>query len=274
MTTTALRVEYIARYHCGCVYRTRLGRAPICPKHRMVLTGEERIRYTGENLRIQNAAKMTRVPQMDQMLRNDQHNSLTRFESVGSHGQGYGERDVVDTGICNACYLEDDSSRGSGITICGCSNEDCKYRWCGRTQGLHAFHRMHVEKEYPGLADTEEEAQQLDKRIFPIGEDDEVPRDWKDALERERDWLDQRSAEATEHLARMHLQRGTQKARIPGLVASLEWLEKLNGPPQKRALTWLICTGAIRPPPAPPEDPMEGQLQLLDHRIKTEEWLG
>ena len=133
------------RFYCGCSYRTIGDTAVFCPEHRAephrgFITGEETIRIPSPQppdiLRLGMNKHLTNQPRT---LRNTEYNSIYTKVQVMGPGQEEWESDrAEEVGLCAACFIESQETWETGIAMCECGNEDCPYRWCGGTAGLHA----------------------------------------------------------------------------------------------------------------------------------------
>ena len=174
-----------------------------------------------------------------------------------------------ENGPCNACYADGQKCAGSGMLLCGCPDQECRYLWCGRTTGLHALHRMHVTGDFGELAGPEEETGKLSRDIFLYGGEAETPEEWRPVLAKEREWMETRTEEVLAYLAERE-KAGQEKA---GLLESIGWLRKSGRGDRRRAITWLISAGAIPAPRLPQERPVPGQLKMFDCERKVQQWV-
>ena len=240
------RVKYIARFYCGCIYEIGFDMLPmICPVHRSILTGIEKIRSgMNDKITIRKLATYdgSRVPLR---LDNSKYGSLSKIEMVV--GDGFEDELDSEYGLCDACYIEYGSITPTYIPYCGCRNSECKYRWCGRTDGLHAFFKMHVNKSYGKIAEdylvgrynpqSEDAYYYFDRDIFARGPAKETPNDWQEALNSERD----------------DIKKAVEKLKVELLnsdsyfINNLSWLIKNKYMAIERKLTWLYCTGVLAP---------------------------
>ena len=253
-------ITTIARFSCGCIYKTVPGLTPmICTVHRRILTGIEHIQHQrGQTPKIQKMVMMKDLPDLPERLVNDKNNSLTKVVTV--QGNGFKDEIYAEEGLCNACYIDDDETVSAHTPICGCPDLHCKYRWCGSTKGLHAFFRMHVRQDYQNLVQDEDEDgihpeelrsrnSSFDQDIFAYGTARDIPQAWQDALNPEREKI--RRA--------MSRLRTTVEKGSSLLWDNLGWLQKERPAHLTQQLTWLTCAGTLEIP----QETGGQQLELL-----------
>ena len=179
------RLKRIALFYCGCIYQTNRVTPFICPTHRMVVTGIERMIYHETPVTIHRLTMHPLMSNNPYVMDNNEHNSLTSKEVIYMDGEEWDTGDEF-YGLCNACYIEGAGAHPTDVSQCGCRNDECQYRWCGATQGLHSFYRMHVAQDYGLLTD---DIESFERDIFSDGHEDGSCEDVQEGLKEERQWI-------------------------------------------------------------------------------------
>ena len=235
------RITKLTRFHCGCVYRSGPERAYTCPVHQEVVTGmEEILSDPGLPVKINRLARNPHVSGLEDTLQNWPGRSLTSVLMV--RGDGFEDQIESEAGLCDACYIETNSLNPSGVVECGCENPERQYRWCGDASGLHAFHRMHVRKDYGKLAEPGEATARFDQDIFACGKAGKASEGWAEALDEERAKL---KAQVKRVIAEIEASGLDHWKKRPG---NLMWLRRREGPSFVREVTWLVCARILAAP--------------------------
>ena len=176
----------ITRFQCGCVYRTVSDTAVFCPQHHSephhsYITQKETI-YT-PTTDVPDVPGLVMNPRTNQpeVLRNNGYNSIHTIVSVmdGARNE-WNTPDDDQTGLCAACYIEQEDYFETGIAMCECGDDHCSYRWCGQLTGVHGFWRLHAQgrsEEVTGIAEED---------IFTYGRLDQQAVTVVQAIEAER----------------------------------------------------------------------------------------
>ena len=181
----------IARFQCGCIHQISSADTPVfCPEHRRewhrgAITGTEVMMLPGPEFpAMDNLVMNPYVRNRPLILRNSERNSLhTETRTMDGKDNEWEETQTELTGLCAACFIDEALHLETRIARCECGDPDCSYRWCGRTEGLHAFWNLHVRGESEratGIPDTD---------IFAHGPFDDHTALARDALNGERENL-------------------------------------------------------------------------------------
>ena len=197
------------RFYCGCSYRTIGDTAVFCPEHRAephrgFITGEETIRIPSPQppdiLRLGMNKHLTNQPRT---LRNTEYNSIyTKVQVMGPGQEEWESERAEEVGLCAACFIESLETWETGIAMCECGNENCPYRWCGSTAGIHALWRLHAQGLCLETIQTDEQD------IFTRGPYAEMDDETREKLDQERNGLERKASELL-----MALQRAREQAR-------------------------------------------------------------
>ena len=195
------------KFQCGCAYRTIGDTAVFCPQHREIITGIERIETPRpETPGVPGLVMDPYLKGAAHTLGNTRHNSLHTMTSVldgqGNEWAGPSEETV---GICAACFIDQEECLETRIAMCECGKAECSYRWCGSTEGLHAFWRLHVQgrsEEITGIPEQD---------IFSYGQHNEQSSEVTAALDQEREDLRSRAGELMKDL-----ESARERAKTPG----------------------------------------------------------
>ena len=141
----------IARFFCGCVYPNPKDLALFCPEHRGqphrgYITGHEDIRVHQDTPIPEQALHPHRsTSNSHHILQNSPHNSIHTVTSVldNDHNE-WATPEAEMTGLCAPCFIDSNYRIQTRTAMCECGNQECPYRWCGKTQGLHALWRFHA----------------------------------------------------------------------------------------------------------------------------------
>ena len=198
-------------FACGCAYRTTGDTAVFCPQHREIITGTERIETQEPEIPEVPGMVMNKyVNGMPQILSNSRNNTLHTMTSVlDGRSNEWAEPTEDIVGICPACFIDQETCLETGVAMCECGNEDCSYRWCGSTEGLHAFWRLHA------LSKSEEETGIPERDIFSHGPYSDLNSKAAAALDREREDLRGRAEELMKEIENAREQAEAQ-AQAPG----------------------------------------------------------
>ena len=196
----------ISRFHCGCIYSRSTDRIYFCPTHRGFLTGEETIRLPdgmtgrpGNQPKILHMAMSEFTPNWPQILHNTDSNSLVQTNKISAKGEEW-HTWTEETGLCAACYIDDEDVVPTSAAMCECGSKDCVYRWCGRTQGLHAYWLLHA----AGI--TEQSTGVNDSDIFAYGPWDHQSEEATRILDDERGRLNQAAADRARNMTDSRIQ--------------------------------------------------------------------
>ncbi len=216
-------VYRITRFHCGCAYRTVSDTAVFCPEHRAFITGEETIRLPDSRPpRIPRLATHPEAPQIAIVLENTSRNSLHSQTTVMDGGQNeWDDPQDEELGLCAACFIETQETVPTRIAMCECGNQKCSYRWCGQTDGLHAFWGLHAQ----GLSEQVTGIREQD--LFHYGACEEQRKEIQDLLEEQRKHLRQQSEELLQQLlqARESAHPGAPPRQNPTIYL-IPWLDQ------------------------------------------------
>ena len=195
------------RFACGCAYRTVGDTAVFCPQHREIITGTERIETPGSETPDVPGLVMERYLKGEaHTLMNTRRNSLHTLTSVlDGMGNEWAEPSEELVGLCAGCFIDQEQHSETGAAMCECGDEDCSYRWCGSTEGLHAFWRLHV------LGKSEETTGISDVDIFSHGQYAEQRDRVTAALDREREEIQGRTVEMMNEM-----ETAREQAETPG----------------------------------------------------------
>ena len=146
-TPTKRYIFRTAQFQCGCVYQILGETAAACPQHQSPISREANYEsHTPENPGIPGLVMSQYFKSQPHILHNHNSNSLHNLTSVrDGQGNSWIDEQEDQTGLCAACLIDEDSYTETGYAICECGNENCSYRWCGATQGLHALWAVHVQ---------------------------------------------------------------------------------------------------------------------------------
>ena len=196
----------ISRFHCGCIYKRATDRIYFCPTHRGMLTGEETIRLPdgmtgrpGNQPKILHMVMSEFTPNWPQVLHNTDSNSLVQTNKISAKGEEW-HNWTEETGLCAACYIDDEDVVRTAAAMCECGDRDCLYRWCGRTQGLHAYWLLHA----AGL--TEHSTGFKDRDIFAYGPCQDQGEELTRILDEERECLNQAATERARNITDSRIQ--------------------------------------------------------------------
>ena len=208
----------ITRFSCGCLYRTSTDQAVFCPAHRHrspvgFITGVETIKAATPV--VPHLARLTMHPTLTGIpleLRCTQSNSLhQQVHTLDAQGNEW-DRQTDQTGLCAACLVEHQEPNETRIAACECGDPDCSYRWCGSTQGVHAYWRLHAQ-------DLSQQSTGIPNRdIFSHGPEKDLSQQVRAVLETERKDLNKqadRLLQATLHARRIPSHKGLLPA-APG----------------------------------------------------------
>lgn len=191
----------ISRFHCGCIYRRSTDRIYFCPVHRGILTGEETIRLPdgmtgghGDQPKMLHLAMSSFNPNWPDMVHNTDSNSLIQRSKISAKGEEW-HKWTEENGLCAACYIDDEEIVPTFAAMCECGDRDCVYRWCGRTQGLHAYWLLHA----AGL--TEQTTGVDDRDIFAYGPCNDQREEVTRILDDERESLNHSAADRAAKMA-------------------------------------------------------------------------
>ena len=261
MTATAT----ISRYFCGCLYRSLSDISAFCPLHQPESPSTAFITGT-ETLRLPHQLQRNTIHRFQglQVLENSDRNSLHVITCVqDAYHEEWSTPEADLAGLCCACFIDENQHVETGIAACECADPGCTYRWCGRTDGLHALWRIHARgqsQELTGFPDRE---------LFAYGPVAQMNKDVTDALNAERQQLAQQANQALLHYntarAKANPSAGRQRCFHPVYLS--RWLDV---PPTAtplwakynltRKLTRLIVTGAIQPDAHDNNPPPQPQL--------------
>ena len=234
----------LTEFFCGCV-RDTIDNFHLCPTHRAVKTRVEEIRTK--------RPPAFRIPP-EPPFRNTAANSLHISTTANAPRT---DPWVIDEeyGLCYACLYDSEIATDTMNGACGCPDEDCPYRWCGRTTGRHALYRAHVSRDYGRLTPSNPEELPFVEDQYLNEEYENLPEDLKAFLDQEKQWLEAN----TDRLARLLQQERT----LGHWKHPLTWLQWLPSYPRdlRRELCHLICLGLLHPSPNPPNQlnlPMPG----------------
>ena len=224
-TPTGTYVSTLARYFCGCVYKALQGEpAVVCPSHQgrpatSFITGMEGIRLPAASQRTPPQIPLNRRENVHPYtLFNNASNSLHTVTYVmdGNHNE-WTTPEAVETGLCCACFIDREDSNETFYSLCECGNDNCTYRWCGDTDGLHGFWALHVQGK------TEEETGIPDEHIFAHGGYEELPESTRNTLDEERLKLEAAPVLALNHMKQARAQPHPRTSEIPYLS---QWLDE------------------------------------------------
>ena len=240
------------RFGCGCAYRTTSDTAAFCPRHREIITGMETIETPGpETPDVPGLVMDPYLKGTAHTLRNTRHNSLHVMTSVlDGRGGEWAEPSEEIVGICAACFIDQEECSETQVAMCECGDEDCSYRWCGSTEGLHAFWRLHA------LGNSEETTGIPECDIFSHGQHSEQSSRVADALGQEREDLRSRAMEMMQEMEHAREQTQTpgqaldQQALDQQAVYLTPWLDRdyqtmTGGDPRQQAQARRTLTGKI-----------------------------
>ena len=215
-------------FQCGCAYRTIGDTAVFCPQHREIITGTERIE-TPEP-KTPDVPGMVMDPYLKgtaQTLRNTRHNSIHVMTSVlDGQGDEWDEPSEEMVGLCGACFIDEEQYYETQVAMCECGKEKCSYRWCGSTEGLHAFWRLHAQGK------SEETTGIPERDIFNYGQYSKQSSEVASALDQEREDLRSRAGEMTIDMESAREQAKTsgqteeQQTRNQQSVYLTPWLDR------------------------------------------------
>ncbi len=191
--TTAQHIFTTTRFECGCIYRTISDTAVFCPEHRRPITEEETINIPSPDTPdIPGLVMNGRSPAI---LWNTGNNSLhTTTALLDGDSNEWADPNDELVGICPACFIDKEEYLETGIAMCECGDQKCSYRWCGSTQGLHAFWRLHAEgrsQETTGRHDTD---------IFSYGKYETQSPEIRAVLDQERTALEKQAQESLRNM--------------------------------------------------------------------------
>ena len=203
----------IARFHCGCVYRTMSDNLVFCPEHRHsspvgFITGQETLRGPGPEVpQITGLVMNPHVQGTPKTMMNTSGNSLhTRTTVVDGTGEEWSDSEG-EVGICNACFIDSGELNPTKIAMCECGEEECSYRWCGIIFGLHALWRIHAQ----GLSQQTTGIPEDD--IFSYGKYDELTNDLKKIINAEEHELERNANRLVPATLAARQEAGTGKQR-------------------------------------------------------------
>ena len=256
------------RYICGCVYRTVSDIAIFCPQHRDewhrgTIISQETIKIPSpETPDLPGLVMHSWAPTTPVVLRNTASNSIHNETSVlDGQGNHWSAKEEDLTGICAACFIDEEQLLETNIAMCECGAESCSYRWCGRTDGLHGFWKLHAQGR------SEETVGRAESDIFSYGSYTEQTPEIRAVLDQEgenlRTQADQLFNKLTEARHSANSSDQNQGERTGYLTP---WLDQTyntmttSSEPQQRnratkimkdKLTRLHVIGAMPPPEAP-----------------------
>lgn len=229
------------RFHCGCIYQT-IDEAVFCPEHRRAdpvgfITSQETILTPDSRPpSIQGLVMNSFVKALPQTLRNDERNSIhVRATVLDGRREEWADEDVQEVGLCAACFIDQDEHKETGVAMCECGDEDCSYRWCGSTDGLHALWRLHAQgrsRESMGIPEED---------IFSYGSSDKHEEAVRSTLDWERDHLREVGRELAQRaiLARQMAAPGAGRRRSFDPVMMSHWLDgEFRDMEEEKTDTW------------------------------------
>ena len=251
-TNTPRKYLYlISRFSCGCLCRRARDTIYFCPTHRGAgfLTGEETIPLPrgmtggGENRPEMRGMLMDGYRNHHMVLSNSQHNSVHKLVSISDGDQDWQDPEPEETGLCAACFIDEQQTVETHAAMCECGERDCVYRWCGATRGLHALWRIHVlglSKEATGMDDRD---------IFSYGEYRKMSRRVRENLDIERGSLEQQAREATDNMFRAReslsgRERNTKTNLQP--VYHLGWMDHHHQTATRNPERWRATQARVR----------------------------
>lgn len=165
-------VMRIARFVCGCIYRLSADTLLYCPNHRHmwhrgIITAEETISLPhpmdgtqGNAPEIQNLVRHRTLTNYPVVYENDETNSYYMTRATASPDSGFRTEQSREAGLCSACLIENDETTPTSYALCECGDRDCRHRWCGSLQGLHAVWPLHAKgglQQITGKDDDDED---------------------------------------------------------------------------------------------------------------------
>ena len=150
-TPTKPSATVITRFYCGCVHLTPNDTAVFCPHHYKTntpayITSREQVAAAPPNPRkpVSMRYPMGSSPEVI-LLQNDATNSLHSVSYVTDPQYNDWESPKSHhVGLCPPCFIDDGRLIQTRFARCECGDEECAYRWCGETQGLHGFWPIHA----------------------------------------------------------------------------------------------------------------------------------
>ena len=217
----------IARFQCGCAYRTMSDDLVFCPEHRHsspvgFITGQETFRSPGPEVpQITGLVMNPYVEGLPKTMMNTSGNSLhTRTSVLDGNGEEWSDSEK-EVGICNACFIDSGELNPTRIAMCECGEEKCSYRWCGIIFGLHALWKIHAQ----GLSQQTTGIQEND--IFSYGKYDEQTKVLKKIINAEERELERNANRLVPAMlaARQTAGPGTNHPSYPHQVYLSRWLD-------------------------------------------------
>ena len=267
MTTSNGRYIFqTASFQCGCVYRTVADTLVFCPVHRQdwhrgAITGTETLELPGpETPEIEGLVMSPYGKDRPEVYRNTDNNSIhTRVQTFDGRQEEWDEHQAEELGLCPACLIDNVDRHETGIAMCECGSDRCSFRWCGSTQGLHAFWHLHAQgrvKEVTGIHDQD---------IFSHGPCEQHSQTVQDVLDEERARIVEtvQNLTAITLLARKSNQNGPRGTFHPAYLNAwfdpdCHTINDTNNPREKdwaalrlaEKLGRLLVIGAMPPPQA------------------------
>lgn len=252
----------ITRFHCGCIFRTPVDTVVLCPNHKgrprsSFITGQERITIPAGYPNASKQLPIDRHPvNRPRLLQNFPSNSIHTLSYITDPDHNpWSDPEAEITGLCAACFIDDNNLKQTRIAICECGDEQCAYRWCGDTTGLHAFWTIHAENRSEELTGISE------GHIFSHGAFDDLNPKAREALDAARAQLLESVSRATQQFenARTRANPASHRRAFEPVYLT-DWLSRsyplrTSTPPNRdtrhqyasprRKLTRLVAAGVL-----------------------------
>lgn len=176
-----------AHFRCGCAYRVLFDAVFFCPTHHEpIIEYRTTVTPTPEIPDIPGLVMSRIFKDRPETLRNHAHNSLHKTINVQDRRrQDWGDTGDEENGLCPACFVQHQDFIDTRVAACECRDEQCDYRWCGQTGGLHAWWGLHATGRSHELTGIPEED------IFSHGAFEDLNDEVTQVLTAEEQWLKQ-----------------------------------------------------------------------------------